>query len=160
MPVFDAVFVHVLVALGTGVCERGGVPAGVPALLLDGELAGEDVTTGDDVTVGGKVPAGEKVAAGDDVSTGVAVTAGDCVAAGDGEMTGDVVLTGDAVLAEDGVTAGDMVATGLADDVELGAPVPLLDGVPDGLGVDDFRTATLRLEMVALDTPASLDSQE
>ena len=55
-------------------------------------------------------------------------------------------------------TAGDMVVvdTGVLD----------ADGVmePDddklGVGVGDFRTATLRAVMVALDTPASLASQE
>ena len=51
--------------------------------------------------------------------------------------------------------------------VGVGVPVLVPAGVvgdaPEdealGVGVADFRTATLRLEMVALDTPASLASQ-
>ena len=50
----------------------------------------------------------------------------------------------------DDVVEGDAVADADADGV--GEPGE------DALGTD-FRTATLRLEMVALDTPASLTSQ-
>ena len=71
------------------------------------------------------------------------------------------------------VTAGDAgtdgVETGLpdtdentdaeAEDVEVGDPVANADGEIDRLGTA-CRTATLRAVMVALNTPASLASQE
>ena len=51
----------------------------------------------------------------------------------------------------DEVYDGDALSDGDADDV--------YDPVPDALGVG-FKTATLRAVIVALDTPASLASQE
>ena len=104
--------------------------------LLDGVFVPVRVPDGTGVWVRGGVPVGVRVAAGVGVVAGVDVAAGD------------------------GVTADNIVTAGLPDDVVLGAPVPLLDGVPDGLGVGDFKMATLRLRMVALRTPASLASQE
>ena len=68
---------------------------------------------------------------------------------------------------------GVLVRVSVCDDALVNEPVGVLDpgeGVPDGdavgpedelgVGVGDFITATLRLYMVALATPASLASQE
>ena len=60
-----------------------------------------------------------------------------------------------------GVSVCDGVGDGeedMSDDDGIGSPVAILVGEADTSG--DFRTATLRLRMVALRTPASLASQE
>ena len=66
----------------------------------------------------------------------------------------DVVPTREGALLKDGVV--DVDASLMTDVVILGRP--LIQGA--SVGVDTLRTATLRLVMVALATPASLASQE
>ena len=77
-------------------------------------------------------------------------TAGDAVREAVGLPDTDEVADDAGLPDTDDVVEGDAVADADADGV--GEPGE------DALGTD-FRTATLRLEMVALDTPASLTSQ-
>ena len=59
-----------------------------------------------------------------------------------------------------GEVVPDAVLAGVPEPVSVGDGVIVLVGDVLGVGVGDFRTATLRLMMVVLDTPASLASQE
>ena len=69
---------------------------------------------------------------------------------------GVTLSAGEELTDKDSVCAEVSVESAVAVTVEVEIP----DTVELKVGVGDFKTATLRLRMVALDTPASLASQE